>query len=258
MDYDFSYSLSTNASKLVSFDYDVLSKMRFLRFSMPGFSQSSYDKIHGLNFRKVLSNIEALCKNVKQYDVNTELQMGYHIYQFNIGEISSAVKFCNNNGIIFDPSMAYLNDYNLASAYRENMLGKAIMEKAAKDLFLYYVDDIIKGHTAGYSCPQYDILTIGEDCNVLTCCVLPKGHDNYSVGSLYSLSHDEIVIRKHTQRECERCVRLGVSYWMNNPFVPDFAYSDSRIRQTLPRAKYYKMVSSLLWQIKAVVNFLRR
>ncbi|MFC2067695.1 radical SAM protein [Chloroflexota bacterium] len=88
------YGISTNASKVVDLNRDILTNLCELKFSMPGFSQSSYDRIHGFNFKKILKNIEALVNNIKKEGSISKFTMSYHLYQFNIGEIKAAVEFC--------------------------------------------------------------------------------------------------------------------------------------------------------------------
>lgn len=46
--------LSTNASKPIYFeDSNALKNLRHMRFSMPGFSQESYDRMHSFDFEKI-------------------------------------------------------------------------------------------------------------------------------------------------------------------------------------------------------------
>ena len=121
------------------------------------------------------------CKNIRREGANAKLVMAYHIYQFNIGEISSAAKFCRINGIRFMPYVAYLADYNLARAYLDKSVSKEILGEIAKDLFLFYIDELRANIPQNYICPQFNILTIDENCNILTCCALPKDHPEYLI-----------------------------------------------------------------------------
>jgi len=220
---DVNFALSTNASKFVSLENDVLGNLQEMRFSVPGFSQSSYDRIHGFNFESILKNIEMFCKNIRKEGSTATLRMAYHLYQFNLDEIDAAMKFCSLNGIEFFPYSAYLNDFNLAKAYLNKSISTELLGRIGKDFFLHYVDELIARTPQDYQCPQFNILTIDEYCNVLTCCVLPKDHPEYSLGNLFTLSSDDIRKGKLSQKVCIECVKLGISYWVNNPpLVPGF------------------------------------
>ena len=219
---DVNFALSTNASKFVSLENDVLGNLQEIRFSVPGFSQSSYDRIHGFNLESILKNIEMFCKNIRKEGSTATLMMAYHLYQFNLDEIDAAMKFCSLNGIKFSPSSAFLNDFNLAKAYLNKSISTELLERIGKDLFLHYVDELIARTPQDYQCPQFNILTIDEYCNVLTCCALPKNHPEYSLGNLFTLSSDDIRKGKVSQKVCIECVKLGISSWVHNPWVPDF------------------------------------
>ena len=52
-------------------------------FSMPGWSQASYDRIHGLDFGRVVANIEATIQNVKEMGYQGRFMLSFHVYQFN-------------------------------------------------------------------------------------------------------------------------------------------------------------------------------
>jgi glycosyltransferase involved in cell wall biosynthesis/2-polyprenyl-3-methyl-5-hydroxy-6-metoxy-1,4-benzoquinol methylase/GT2 family glycosyltransferase/organic radical activating enzyme len=219
---DVNFAFSTNASKFVNLENDVLGNLQEIRFSVPGFSQSSYDRIHGFNLESILKNIEMFCKNIRKEGSGAKLVMAYHLYQFNIGEIDAAMKFCSLNGIEFSPYSAYLNDFNLAKAYLNKSISTELLGRIGKDLFLHYVDELIARTPQDYQCPQFNILAIDEYCNVLTCCALPKDHPEYSLGNLFTLSSGDIRKGKVSQKVCIECVKLGISSWVHNPWVPDF------------------------------------
>jgi MoaA/NifB/PqqE/SkfB family radical SAM enzyme len=262
------FGLSTNASKHVHFENDVLANLEYLYFSMPGFSKPSYERISGLDFDQVVQNIKMFSKNIRGERARTKLYMRYHLYQFNIGEINIAAKFCTDNGIDFFPYIAYLNDFNLMRAYLDKTLSKDMLGAIAKDLFLYHVDEFIEKMPVNYTCGQHDVLTIDEDCNVLTCCFLPKNHPDYSLGNLHALSADEIFSRKRSQKICAECTRSGVAYWAFNHVTPEYVYDfistgdaqrmkDRAERARLSKSGFYRLGNSLLWQIRYIRDFFR-
>ena len=271
------FGISTNASKVVDFDRDVLANLYDLKFSMPGFSQSSYDRVHGFSFDRILENIKTLVRNIESEGAGVNFTMAYHLYQFNIGEINPAVKFCQENGIDFVPYVAYLNDFYLSKAYLDKSINRELLERVSKDLFLYYIDELIAKMPQNYQCPQFNILTIDEYCNALTCCVLPKDHPEYSLGSIFELSYNEIREMKRTRKICNDCIKSGVTYWVSNVVVPDyikdFRYilelekslrerdlelqNKANLINTLLNSKPYKLGRAFTWPIRCVVDRLK-
>jgi hypothetical protein len=163
--------------------------------------------------------------------------LSYHIYQFNIHEIKSARDFCSSKGLFFVPYIAYINDFNLAMAYLDGTMDYKLLERASKELLLYYVDNHIRDMPKDYYCPQFDILTIDESCNVLTCCCISKNHPDYSIGSLFDLSSDEIYKKKVSQDICIKCINIGLAYWAHNPYhFPPFVHD--LIGTSLPKKIY--------------------
>lgn len=215
---DLKFSISTNASKFVNLDSDLLKKLQTFYISMPGFSQKSYNKIHGFDFKEILKNIEKWTAILGP----KRMQIQYHVYQFNLGEIESAATYFKKNGIRFFPYYALMADYNLALSYLNHSLPQKILEKASRELLLSYVDDYISSLPKEYVCPQRSILTIDEFCNVLLCCVISKADPIYSIGSLFSLSKEEIEQKKTCQNICKECLETGIAYWVHNLFRPNF------------------------------------
>ena len=216
------FIISTNASKPVTIKKNLMSNMQAVAFSMPGYSKESYDKIHGFNFEKIVKNIDLLLRTFRKSGFVGTPILSYHIYQFNIDEIHSAVEFCSKKGIDFLPTVAFINDFNLMKAYLDGTMDCELLEKASKDLLLYYVDDLVKHAPKDYHCPQYDSLTMDENCNVLTCCGVPKNHSDYTIGNLFDLSAAEILSKKTSQSVCTECISSGLAYWVHNPCHPDF------------------------------------
>jgi MoaA/NifB/PqqE/SkfB family radical SAM enzyme len=216
------FGVSTNASRVVKVNGNLMTYMDQMSISMPGFSQKSYDRIHGFDFERILENIDSLLNCYRTAGFNGYAGVSYHIYQFNIGEIRLAVKFCASRKIGFSPVVAFLNDFNLAKAYLHGTLSCEVLKEACKDLLLFYVDDIIKCRPSNYHCPQYEYLVIDEKFNVLTCCLVPKNHPDYFLGSLFDLSFDDIKAQKKSRAVCVECNNSGLSYWIHNAPLPSF------------------------------------
>jgi len=274
---DIDFGISTNASRVAELDRDVLMNLRELKFSMPGFSQASYDRVHGLDFEVVLGNIKTSISNIAREGSPTEFTMAYHIYQFNVDEMRSAAAFCNENNIKFAPYCARLADFNFKKSYLEGSISRELLEKMSKELFLHYIDGLMATMPEDYQCPQFNILTIDEYCNALTCCILSKDHPEYSLGSLFELSRGEIYDMKRSRRVCTDCTKSGISYWTHNSLVPRFGHDfrylasveqlsrnrdlelenrDNTINSMLNSISY-RLGRALTWPIRYVIELLR-
>jgi MoaA/NifB/PqqE/SkfB family radical SAM enzyme len=218
VDFNLRYTLSTNASQFLNLDPKLLGNLQQFFISIPGFSQKSYDKIHGFDFEKILKNMDLWIHLVG----SDKIQIQFHVYQFNLDEIEYAARYFNQRGVKLFPYLAYFNDYYLAKSYLDHNLTQDILENASKQLLLYYVDDILSASINNYQCPQQTILTIDEYCDVLTCCLISKADPDYSIGSLFSLSAREIELNKCNQDICKECLKKGISQWINSIQRPVF------------------------------------
>jgi MoaA/NifB/PqqE/SkfB family radical SAM enzyme len=274
---DINFGISTNASKVVHLDRDVLAHLCELKFSVPGFSQSSYDRIHGFHFETILNNIEILVKNIVNEGSPSQFTMAYHIYQFSVDEIGLAAEFCDKNNIDFFPHCARLADYNFKKSYLDGSISRDLLEKMSKDLFLHYIDELIATMPQNYECPEFNILTIDEYCNALTCCILCKDHTEYSLGNLFELSLSEIRDMKLSRKVCVDCIRSGVAYWTQHPSVPkciDDLKNVSRLKQMsqnrslelqnrdniikdILNSESYKLGRTLTWPIRYMIERFR-
>ena len=165
---DIPFGLSTNASMLKTFSAEpVLSNLRFLRFSMPGFSQSSYTGIHGFDIAEIKDNISKIVYNFRQCGFEGHAEICFHVYQFNKDEITAARDFATSLGISFNPFYAIFNGVNMYLSYLKQEMDYRLLQRASKEMVLYYVDELIEKTPPDYRCPQWeDILAIDEECNV--------------------------------------------------------------------------------------------
>lgn len=216
------YSLSTNASRYVDISSSGLRMLSSITFSFPGFSQASYDKIHGFDFEKILSNVTKLTSDIQRCNPTAKIGMVNHIYQFNVDEMKAASDFCSEIKISYTPYCAYIADFFKALTYLDNTMDTATLHRAGKELLLYYVDDLIKQQPTDYICPQFAMLVIDEFGNVLPCCALPKEHEQYTIGSIFDLELPELLSLKKSQSVCNKCLSKGMAYWAHHPFRPDF------------------------------------
>lgn len=187
-------------------------------FSMPGFSQKSYDRIHGFSFEKILRNIDLWIKTLLERGVpKRRIYISMHIYQFNLDEIKKAkTYFQDRYGITVQEKIAYLNGYSLLISYLKNEMSPENLKKAGQELFLYYIDDLLSTMPKTYACPLWKILTIDEKSNVITCCHVDPHLKEHVFGSVFDLSLEELHTRHANNKTCAECLSAGVIYSVFN------------------------------------------
>lgn len=207
-----SFVLSTNASIMPKLDPLYTSNLSKIIVSMPGFSQNSYNKIHGFKIEKILKNIDKLIDMVG----SEKVEISFYVYQFNLREIETAREYFKNKKVRFMPYIAFFNDYKRFVSYSNGTISVKELTAISKDLLLYYIDDFIKLNK-NYRClwPE-NRLVIDEDLNYVTCCLLPKEHKNYSIGSVENLTKNELHRLKTSQHVCKECMELDITYWVTN------------------------------------------
>lgn len=218
VDHNLKYRLSTNAAKYKRLSEQVAGNCNELTITIPGFSQKSYDKVHRLNFQKILENIDRFIMDIS----SDKIRITYLVHQFNIDEISNAYNYFSERNVRMTHTVAYMNDYNMARDYLTGNLSKEQLYRIGKELLLYYIDDMVNFIPKDYVCPQFSILALDEYCNVLTCCAAPKDNACYSIGSIFNLTTEQINQRKRQQLICIECQRLGIHYWIHTPPNPGF------------------------------------
>ena len=165
----------------------------------------------------------------------------YLLYQFNLGEIQSAINYCSHRRIGINITIAHMIDYYLREAFLDHSLSEAKLRLLSRDLFLYYVDDLIASMPSDYVCPQQqNYLNIDEFCQVVTCCSLSKNHPDYSPGNLFELSSEDIYASKVSQNVCKKCIRSGSAYWAMNPISPRFVNDMKRNQQAMEMINFFR------------------
>jgi MoaA/NifB/PqqE/SkfB family radical SAM enzyme len=215
-DLDVYYALSTNASLYQDFNPETVKKLKHMIFSISGFSQESYDRIHGFKFLKIKDNIEKFVTSARKHGYKDQFTIFFHVYQFNILEIEKAKDFAKSLNINLYPFHAIMNEWDKMEQYVEGTLPYNDLLEMSQALFLYNFKDLIKNAPNDYYCPQWNYLTIDEKCNVLVCCQTPKYNTNYQLGNILTDSIDEILYKKENNEVCAKCLKSGLAYYINN------------------------------------------
>lgn len=218
VDHNLKYRLSTNAAKYKRLSEQVAKNCDELTITIPGFSQKSYDRVHGLNFQRILDNIDKFIMDIS----SEKIRITYLVHQFNIDEINDAYTYFSNRNIKMTHTIAYMNDYNMARDFLAGNLSNEQLYSISKELLLYYINDMVNAIPDNYICPQFSILALNEYCEVLTCCAAPKDNVSYSLGSIFDLTAGQINQKKRQQLICTECQKLGIHYWIHTSPNPKF------------------------------------
>jgi MoaA/NifB/PqqE/SkfB family radical SAM enzyme len=218
-------NISTNASKATRFTVPT-DRFTVVNFSVPGWSQESYDRIHGLRFDRVVANMEATVANMRATGYDKPFYLSFHVYQFNyVDEFKAARAWCDAHGVTFTPYYAYINDYRQAKAYLTGTMSAKDVTEVSQSLFLHFVKDLIAKQPSDWTCPQWKgQLTLNHKAEVLLCCSLPFDHPEAVLGSVFDLSREQILTGKVSAKECDNCLGCGLNYWgYNAPPVAQYA-----------------------------------
>jgi MoaA/NifB/PqqE/SkfB family radical SAM enzyme len=205
--------ISSNFIKYPEIEDDKLSVLSSVTFSLSGFTQESYGKIHGAPLVKVLENFDRFYAKLRNYAPDTSILLVWHRYRFNESELWKAFKYFQRPAISFCPTIAYFNDMLEMIDYVEGSISKDRYSKAKNDIFFDQIDESIvlaKNNNTNSKCSQWDHLTIDEYGSLLLCCGVTTFDNN--LGSVLELSADEIWKRKKSELLCNKCKAFGLPF----------------------------------------------
>ena len=93
--------ISTNFIVSPEIDIENLKIIREIIFSLSGFTQKSYGKIHGASLQKVLRNFESFYTALRSHSPETLIFISWHRYAFNEDEFWDAYKYFDRPGVVF-------------------------------------------------------------------------------------------------------------------------------------------------------------
>lgn len=212
--------LSSNFIFLPNFDKQLLSVINNITFSLSGFSQKSYGRIHGALLNEVLNNFEKLYEDLRKYSPKTKIKIAWHRYSFNEDEFWKTYRYFNRPGIVVCPVIAYINDNIKFRAFLKNKLPKEDLSKIEQDILVDRIDKGImyyKRKSQNYHCPQWDYIVISEAGELLLCCGLTRY--DYVLGNVLDMTLEEIFNKKLADSYCDECVHSGLAGFVHSPSI---------------------------------------
>lgn len=221
-EFGYKYAFSTNASVIPEIDAAFSENLTLAIISVPGFSQESYDRIHGFEFPVIKKNMIQLINALHSSGYKGEIRISYHVYQFNLEEMIVCQEFCRSMGVVFFPLYAIILDWWLLMDYLNNTISVERLKAIARDIFMRHVHEETLLEEQN-SCPMItSYLIVNEYGKVVTCCNLPNNHPEYSCGDILKDDLTEVLHQKASQSVCRECMARG---FFSGPLkIPGFYY----------------------------------
>lgn len=200
------FGLSTNASVFrKAVDKDTYRRCESIIFSMPGFSQDSYDRIHGFQFEQIKENIVHFKEDMLAHGFEGRFIVAAHKYRFSEKELPYLEEWADKNGFEVNSYFPYLAGNSLVVQYLEKELTDDEMKEINQDLFLNWEMD---GEDLGrFINPLCDQMTIDEYGRFTLCCAADPNEEDYAAwGDIFDVdSYEKYRRLKRKMLECKAC-----------------------------------------------------
>lgn len=218
------FSVSTNASVApLAKKEDTYENCVSFTFSMSGFSQQSYDRIHRLRFDKVKENIKKIVDNIYACGFHGDGRLSWHAYKFNMCEMPDAREFAKSLSIRFNPYYPYFNGLSLTQKYLEGQLADE-QEEIEHDFMFDHVEKLLGQRPENYRCWLEEVLSIDHKGRIVLCCASDEECKDYIWQPITSLGEFWTLRRQMMQCDtCKICRKFHFDYWVG--YNPEFSDS---------------------------------
>lgn len=212
------YVLSTNASIYrKAKEQDTYKYCKEIFFSMPGFSQNSYDRIHGFSFEIIKSNIEKIYKDMITHGFEGDAYISAHAYKSSIEELDDLRKWANSLGIKVNAYSPYFVGNSLFVKYFKNEFGDEYKQGICRDLWVDNWKTLQQKRPSDYYCPIIDWIVMDEEGELLLCCSADEDCASYSGwGSIFDINsyeeYREVKEQMLKSETCAECRKWGIDY----------------------------------------------
>lgn len=240
-EYPMKFALSTNASIRPEITKDF-AKIHEIRFSCSGYTQESYDRVHGFNAKRIRDNIQHVIESMRKHGFNTKFHINFHIYQFNQEEVSAIAEFAKSLDVSILPNYAIINDWNLTNQWIQKDISVEDALAIGSDLFNFGPANLIKRAPKSYVCPQHNFLVLDSSGNICICCQTPHKEPYFS-GNILDENACTAIAERQNNDICRNCIKIGCAYMFNNSLQPPFWAKEFGIKKSI-----IKSIVNLLWR----------
>ena len=253
-DHGLRYSISTNASVVPQIDEAFVKNLIAVRFSMCGFSQQSYDRIHKFEFDRIKENIATIVSDLRSLGYKKYIEIYFHVYRFNTNELGECQRFANDLGVVLLFADAFLGDWWQFEGFIQGTLPNEKRRQILDDLFFDQKE--LRSAREGWRCPQWDFLPIDERGNVLVCCCLPNNHPSYSLGTVADGITERLLNRPNLPI-CKTCLESGIAYrWAHQTFKGDPSIPKWILRLAMKNRRVLPMMINMSLERYDATHFL--
>lgn len=213
------FSVSTNASVApMAEKTDVYRDCTAFTFSMPGFSQKSYDRIHQLSFERIKENIKRIVDNIYSHGFEGDGSLSWHVYKFNMHEMEAAREFAQSLNLRFYAYYPYFNGLSLTRKYLEGELADE-KDDIESDFFFNHVEGLLRQRPKEYRCYLNKVISIDYKGRFVLCCASDNECRDYIWESVTSVDELWALRERMLQSDtCKMCRKLQFDYWVDrNP-----------------------------------------
>lgn len=215
--------LSSNFVNVPQIEKELFPVFKNVIFSLSGFSQHSYEKIHGARFRDVLNNFDGFYDAVRRHSPTTRIMVSWHRYRFNESEFWTAYKYFDRPQVCFRPETAFLDDVIEMLCLLSGGIS-AIPEprrrKIEEHVFIEHVlhkIGIHKEKSKTHKCAKWNELSIDEKGQLLLCTGIGNNDTDHVLGNVLDMSVEQIWESKLSDSLCKKCVATGLSRFLDLP-----------------------------------------
>lgn len=225
--------ISSNFIKFPDISHENYKNIYQVIFSMCSFDKEQYKRLYKADLDKVLANYDKFLEQKDKFNPAMKMSVNWLKYKFNKDEFDYAQKYFKDRNIQsvaanYYASLADLDtSIYLAEGCKPDDIQHYDMAQAKMDIDFEREKKIIKKFAPEpdkYICPQFKILTIGEEGQLVGCCGIHSDMKEYYLGDILKMDKKKIYKIQKSMSICKKCNRYSLDWFGYNN--AQFTYDD--------------------------------